>query len=632
MIELQNLTLRRGSKILLDSCSVKINPREKIALVGKNGAGKSSLFALFTGDLAEDSGIFNLPKNWQIAEVSQELPNTNISITDFVLSGDANLVKLQNELVDLLAIDDVNSGLKIAQLHADLADAGAHDALSRAQSLILGLGFSKNDLLKGVNSFSGGWRMRLQLARALMCPSDLLLLDEPTNHLDLDALVWLESWLKSYNGTLVIISHDRDFLDSVAASILHLENTKLTKYVGNYSQFERQLAQKIELQQSSYVKQQAKIAHLQSFIDRFQYKATKAKQAQSRIKQLEKMQKIAPVLAESTLTFSFKAAENLPNPMLSMQMCDLGYQQSVILQQVNRTVLPKQRIGILGANGQGKSTLIKSIAGQIPSLQGEMIFGKNLKIGYFAQQELDVLDMEQTPLQHLISFYKDKSPTEQNIRSHLGSFGFSGDMVKQAIGSMSGGEKARLVFATIAFEQPNLLLLDEPTNHLDLAMRDTLSMVLNDFDGTVLLVSHDRSLLRSVCDEFWLVADGKVTEFTGDLADYENYIINRFKKCADDEEPNKHNQTTNKRRQNADARKQLNALLKPLKTKQNQLEQQLNQLKDEQTALQQYFNHHTHKDLAAISRRLHQIENDIELLEAAWFELEEQIEQLTANY
>src|SRR5450830_862345 len=459
-----------------------------------------------------------------MAQVAQNMPETDESATEFVLDGDTRLAELRAQLRALEAsdasYDDHDHGMAMAQLYTDLADAGDHDAVPRAQSLILGLGFQSHELDRPVNSFSGGWRMRLQLARALMCPSDLLLLDEPTNHLDLDALVWLEAWLKRYDGTMIVISHDREFLDAVTDVTLHIDAAKLMRYGGNYSKFEDLRAGQIELQQNAFAKQQDKIAHLQKFIARFKAKATKAKQAQSRVKALDRMEKIAPLLSEADFTFEFKEPANLPNPMLSMTGVSFGYPPpddapvgtppTVIVKNVSRSVLAGQRIGILGANGQGKSTVVKTIARELQPLEGEITEGKGLNIGYFAQQELDVLRPTDTPLEHMIRLVKDltalgkiagQATREQDLRSYLGTFNFGGDMVKQAVGSMSGGEKARLVLCMIVWQRPNLLLLDEPTNHLDLATREALSMALNEFEGTVMLVSHDRSEERRVGKE-----------------------------------------------------------------------------------------------------------------------------------
>ncbi len=550
MITLKNVTLRRSAKMLLDNASVTLNPGEKVGLVGRNGAGKSSLFALFNGTLHEDAGEYYIPTQWRMGQVSQDMPETEQSATDFVVEGDTVLLAAQTEVTAAEATDDYD---RMAHAYMALQDAGAHDAPARAQALILGLGFKTTELTNPVNSFSGGWRMRLQLARALMCPSELLLLDEPTNHLDLDALVWLEAWLKRYEGTMVVISHDREFLDAVTNVTLHIDAAKLVRYGGNYSKFEDMRAEQMSLQQNAFAKQQDKIAHLQKFIARFKAKASKAKQAQSRVKALDRMEKIAPLLADADFTFEFKEPANLPNPMLSMMGVSFGYPPpadengnvpdgvapTVIVQNVSKSVLAGQRIGILGANGQGKSTLVKTVARALQPLGGEVTEGKGLNIGYFAQQELDVLRPADTPLEHMIRLVREMTAAgkiqgqqtrEQDLRSFLGTFNFGGDMVKQAVGSMSGGEKARLVLCMIVWQRPNLLLLDEPTNHLDLATREALSMALNEFEGTVMLVSHDRALLRAVCDEFWMVSRGGVAPFDGDLDDYQRYLLDEAKR------------------------------------------------------------------------------------------------------
>jgi ATP-binding cassette subfamily F protein 3 len=492
MISVRNVTLRRGVNVVLDRASVTFTPGEKIGLVGRNGAGKSSFFGLLNGTLHEDGGEFSIPAAWKMGQVAQEMPETEQSATDFVIDGDTILLAAQAEVTAAEASDD---GMRMAHAYMALHDAGAHDAPARAQALIQGLGFSAAQLGQPVNSFSGGWRMRLQLARALMCPSDLLLLDEPTNHLDLDALVWLEAWLKRYEGTMVVISHDREFLDAVTQVTVHVDNAKLVRYGGNYSKFEEMRAEQLLLQQAAMARQADKIAHLQKFIDRFKAKASKAKQAQSRVKALERMEKIAPVLADAEFTFEFKEPLNVPNPLLSMLDASFGYPAptdaapdtppTVIVRGINRSVLAGQRIGILGANGQGKSTLVKTVAHELAPIAGEISEGKGLNIGYFAQQELDVLRPLDTPLEHMIRLAKDtpahlrapgQSGTEQSLRTFLGTFNFSGDMVHQAVGTMSGGEKARLVLCMIVWQRPNLLLLDEPTNHLDLATREALGM------------------------------------------------------------------------------------------------------------------------------------------------------------
>ena len=534
MIILKNLSLRRGVKVVLQGASTTINPGEKVGLVGRNGAGKSSLFALLSNDLHADGGDFEMPPAWLlpggISQVAQSMPETDDSATDFVMAGDTRLAAAQEAL---LAAEQGHDGMAIAHAHQALDEAGAFTARSRAQALILGLGFKPAELEQAVNSFSGGWRMRLQLARALMCPAQLMLLDEPTNHLDLDALVWLEGFLGRYEGTMLVISHDREFLDAVTKVTLHLEDATLTRYAGNYSKFEEMKAERERLQQSSHARQQERIAQLTRFVERFKAKASKARQAQSRVKALERMERIPPVLSAASFDFEFREPASVPNPMLSVSGLSCGYVvdgvRRPVLGNLNRSVMAGQRIGLLGANGQGKSTLVKTVAQTLAPLGGEYTQGKGLSIGYFAQQELDVLREGDSPLQHLQRLAREVGPAgrEQELRNFLGSFRFTNEMAAQAVGTMSGGEKARLVLALLVWQRPNLLLLDEPTNHLDLVTREALAMALNGFEGALLLVSHDRALLRAVCDEFWLVADGRVEPFDGDLDDYQRWLLDR---------------------------------------------------------------------------------------------------------
>ena len=524
MITIRNITLRRSTKVVLQNASVTLQPGEKVGLIGRNGAGKSSLFSLLTHRLQSDSGDVEIPPRWRVGEVAQDMPDTEDGATEFVLQGDIPLMEAQAELAAAEASGDGNA---MAHAHMALDEAGAFDARSRAQALLLGLGFKGEQLDAPVNSFSGGWRMRLQLARALMCPAELLLLDEPTNHLDLDALVWLEAWLKRFEGLMLVISHDREFLDAITRVTVHLDEQTLTRYGGNYSAFEEMRAERMTLAAAAYGKQQERMAHLQRFIDRFKAKASKAKQAQSRVKALARMEKLAPVLTSSDFEFEFREPQSLPNPMLSFDGLSCGYGTKPIVQNFSRSVLAGQRIGILGANGQGKSTLVKTIAKSLPALGGTATEGKGLVIGYFAQQELDVLSLGDGPLMHMVRLARDVGPQarEQELRDFLGRFRFTGDMVTQAVGSLSGGEKARLVLAMLVWQRPNLLVLDEPTNHLDLTTREALSIALNEFEGTVMLVSHDRALLREVCDEFWLVAHGRVEPFDGDLDDYQKWLL-----------------------------------------------------------------------------------------------------------
>ncbi|ODS93511.1 MAG: ABC transporter [Comamonas sp. SCN 65-56] len=643
MLQLKNVTLRRGTKVLLDGASATIQPGERVGLVGRNGAGKSSVFALLQGTLHEDRGELELPSQWRLASVAQEMPETAEPATDFVLAGDTRLTQCQQQLA---RAEHSGDGMAIAQAHADLHDAGAHDASARAQTLILGLGFQPGQLQQPVNSFSGGWRMRLQLARALMCPSDLLLLDEPTNHLDLDALVWLESWLARYGGTMLVISHDREFLDAVTQVTLHIENARITRYSGNYSAFEDQRAEQLLLQQAAYERQQEKIAHLQHFIDRFKAKATKARQAQSRVKQIERMEKIAPVLAEADFSFAFREPANLPNPMLALRDAIFGYRSEdgsaiPIVRGVTQTVLAGQRIGILGANGQGKSTLVKTIARSLEPLAGKVTEGKGLTIGYFAQQELDVLRPQDTPLEHLTRLEKETATgpqaREQELRNYLGSFNFTGDMVSQAVGSMSGGEKARLVLALIVWQRPNLLLLDEPTNHLDLATREALAMALNDFDGTVMLVSHDRHLLRAVCDDFWLIARGELHPFDGDLDAYQRYLIDESRRLREEARIDDNHCDSSApgsdprevRRRAAQERQQLAEKAKPLKKELAQIEKRMPALESEKTALETELSTVLASErIAEVGRRLKAIGDQLALDEERWLELSEAIEQL----
>jgi len=538
MIVIQQLTLRRGVKVVLERTDLTLQPGEKVGLVGRNGAGKSSLFSLLAGRLQADAGEAAMPARWRLAEVAQDMPETDEPATDFVLDGDLPLVAAQ---VALAAAEASGDGHAMADAYQAIADAGGLDARPRAQSMLLGLGFKGDELDAPVSSFSGGWRMRLQLARALMCPADLMLLDEPTNHLDLDALVWLEAWLQRYSGTMIVISHDREFLDAVTRVTVHLDEGKLNRYSGNYTAFEEMRAVRMSQAQASFEKQKERMAHLQKFIDRFKAKASKAKQAQSRVKALARMEKLAPVLTSADFQFEFREPQSLPNPMLAFSEVACGYPgadagaaEVRIVEGIDRSVLAGQRIGILGANGQGKSTVVKTIAGDLRPLSGEIVAGKGLTIGYFAQQELDVLSPADGPLMHMIRLARDIGPAarEQELRDFLGSFRFTGAMATQAVGTLSGGEKARLVLAMLVWQRPNLLLLDEPTNHLDLTTREALSMALNEFEGTVMLVSHDRALLREVCDEFWLVTGGAVKPFDGDLDDYQRWLLEASKAAS----------------------------------------------------------------------------------------------------
>ncbi|TSE20527.1 putative ABC transporter ATP-binding protein YheS [Tepidimonas alkaliphilus] len=662
MIVLRDVTLRRGAKVVLERASVTLHAGEKIGLVGRNGAGKSSLFALLLGELHEDAGELQRPRGWRTAHVAQHMPDGAQPATAFVLDGDARLVEARAALAGAEAAGD---GEAIALAHARLADAGAHDAPARAQALLLGLGFAPAELEQPVGAFSGGWRMRLQLARALMSPSDLLLLDEPTNHLDLDALVWLEGWLQRYPGTLIVISHDREFLDAVTRVTLHLEGGRLTRYAGGYSAFEEQRAQQQAQQQAAFERQQERIAHLQRFVERFRAKATKARQAQSRLKALARMERVAPVLAEADFSFEFAEPGPPPNPLLVLHDVTAGYRDAAsgqarpIVHGVRASLLPGQRIGILGANGQGKSTLVKTLAGVLPPLQGRLQPGRGLRIGYFAQQELEVLRTDETPLEHLQRLARDteaagallpgQSVREQDLRSFLGGFQFGGEAALQPVGTMSGGEKARLVLALLVWQRPNLLLLDEPTNHLDLATREALALALAGFDGTVLLVSHDRALLRRVCDTFWLVAAGRLQPFDGDLDDYQRHLqeVARQRRealaasrksdsgpaggarpsAAHAAEPALAPQE--RRRLQAQQRQRLAERLRPHQREQQALEARMAALQAEQAELQETLaSLRDGATIAEAGRRLKALEAELAAAEERWLLLVETIEAL----
>jgi len=653
LITIRNITLRRGVKVVLKDASVTLQPGEKVGLIGRNGAGKSSLFSLLTHRLQADAGDVEIPPRWRVGEVAQEMPETDDGATEFVLQGDLPLQTAQRALDAAEASGD---GHAMADAHLLLDEAGAFDARSRAQALLLGLGFKGDQLDMAVNSFSGGWRMRLQLARALMCPADLLLLDEPTNHLDLDALVWLEAWLKRFDGLMLVISHDREFLDAITRVTVHLDECTLTRYTGNYSAFEEMRAERLSQASAAFSKQQDRINHLQKFIDRFKAKASKAKQAQSRVKALARMEKLAPVLMASDFNFEFREPLSLPNPMLSFDQLRCGYGHTEIVGGISRSVLAGQRIGILGANGQGKSTLVKTIAKALAPLGGVMTEGKGLSVGYFAQQELDVLSMDDGPLMHMVRLARDVGPAgrEQELRDYLGTFRFTGAMVTQPVGSLSGGEKARLVLAMLVWQRPNLLLLDEPTNHLDLTTREALSIALNEFEGTVMLVSHDRALLREVCDEFWLVTRGGVAPFDGDLDDYQKWLLDVSRALAKGQPPPPVPGATppaaappppgptakgaaaparrDDRKQAGQARSVLANRTRPLRTEVQQIDTRLTALASERAELETRLARGKvpAAEMADIGRRLNHSAAEVATLEERWLALQGEIEALTA--
>ncbi len=529
MIRLSQVTLRRGHKVLLEGADVSLNPGDKIGLIGPNGSGKSSLFALLRGELHADQGEVDFPARWRVAHVAQETPALERAALEYAIDGDTTLRRLERELA---AAEAANDGHMIGELHAALGDADAYTVRSRAGRLLRGLGFTRDQMGQPVASFSGGWRMRLNLAQALMCPSDLLLLDEPTNHLDLDAILWVEDWLKRYGGTLIIISHDRDFLDGVVNVVVNIDSRKLQRYAGNYSDFETQRAQAVVLAAAQYEKQQRERAHLESFINRFRAKASKAKQAQSRMKMLARMEDLAPLHVSAPFSFEFREPLKAPDPLLTLEDVDAGYRLAngpqdrkmrVVVRDIQFTLRSGERYGLLGINGAGKSTLIKTLAGELAPLAGGAHFNRGLAVGYFAQHQVDMLRHDESPLWHLERALP--RAREQELRSFLGTFNFPGDLATGPITDFSGGEKARLALALIVWSRPNLLLLDEPTNHLDLETREALTVALAQFEGTLVLVSHDRYLLRATTDQFLIVADGRLQAFDGDLDDYRDWLF-----------------------------------------------------------------------------------------------------------
>jgi ATP-binding cassette subfamily F protein 3 len=584
VIRATGLTLRRGTKVLLDNAEFVVHPGERVGIVGKNGAGKSSLFALLTGALDLDAGTVNLPAGWRIASVKQELDADDRPAREFVIDGDSHLRELQARRAELT--DD--QGTQIAEVEAALIEAGAWSAASRAEQLLAGLGFKPGEWMLPVESFSGGWRMRLALASALMAPSELLLLDEPTNHLDLDAMLWLEKWLGAYPGTVMLISHDTEFLDAVAKSILHFDHAKLVRYRGGYGDFLTQRAERLRQTNIAYERQTRETARLQGFIDRFKAKASKAKQAQSRVKALARMQVLAPLHAEAGIDIRIPSPDQVPDPLLTLEHLSAGYTDAdgnaiPILRDVTLMVRAGSRVGVLGANGAGKSTLIKTLAEEIPVQAGERRASRGLAIGYFHQHQLDMLDVDSTPIAHLARLAPETR--EQELRNYLGGFGFSGDTVTSKVGPMSGGEKARLALSLIVWQKPNLLLLDEPSNHLDVETREALAAALADFGGSMLLVSHDRHLLRTTVDSFWIVADGAVREFDGDLEDYRDWLAARnageraeaARESAEGSEPVVDRKA--QRRAEAEQRQRLSALRKPLESKLAKVEAEMEKLR-----------------------------------------------------
>ena len=660
MIRFSNVSLMRGTKPLLEDADLTLNPGDKIGLIGANGAGKSSLFGMLRSELHPDQGSIDFPQRWRMAYVAQETPALDRPAVEYAIDGDVNLRKLQAELEHLETMEYTEeNGIALGEVHSHLADADAYTVQSRAEQLLLGLGFSLEQMQQPVASFSGGWRMRLNLAQALMCPSDLLLLDEPTNHLDLDAIIWLEDWLKRYPGTLIIISHDRDFLDEIVNVVVHIDELKLKRYSGNYSSFERQRAAAMVLAASALEKQQRTRAHLESFINRFKAQATKARQAQSRMKALAKMEELAPLRAAAEFSFEFREPLAAPNPLLVMEDVDAGYPildahgdkvgGKTIVHRVNFSLQTGQRIGLLGVNGAGKSTLIKTVANELAPLAGKATLGKGLVIGYFAQHQVEMLRHDESPLWHLQKI----APTvrEQELRNFLGGFNFPGDMVTSPIKPFSGGEKARLALALIVWQRPNLLLLDEPTNHLDLETREALTMALAQFEGTLVVVSHDRHLLRATTEEFIIVADGRLQPFDGDLDDYKNWLFQtKLGKTSESTPlPSKDDKPAaaaaapaaaldrkEQKRLEAEERQRLAAVKKPIENRIKRIEEQMAKLNARKAEIDArllepaIYEADKKEELKTLVADQAFLVRDLGTLEEEWLELQEQLESLAA--
>ncbi|WP_419237090.1 ABC transporter ATP-binding protein [Photobacterium leiognathi subsp. mandapamensis] len=637
MIVFSDMQLLRGGKVLLENATSTIHPGDKVGLVGKNGCGKSTLFALLKNELSLDAGNCQFPSNWEMAWVAQETPALERAAIEYVIDGDREYRELERQLQ---AAEAADNGTLVAELHGKLDAIGGYSINARAAELLDGLGFSQHQMHWNLTQFSGGWRMRLNLAQALLCRSDLLLLDEPTNHLDLDAVMWLEKWLQSYRGTLVLISHDRDFLDPVVNRIIHIENQTMHSYTGNYSSFEVQRSEKLILQQAMFQKQQKQMAHMQSYIERFRYKASKARQAQSRIKALERMEKVLPAQFDNPFSFEFREPSALPNPILMMDQVAAGYDDLLILEKIRLNLVPGSRIGLLGRNGAGKSTLIKMLAGELPAKAGDMAYSQGVKIGYFAQHQLETLYLDDTPVQHMARIAPQA--TEQQLRDYLGSFGFNGDKALEKVGPFSGGEKARLVLALIVWQRPNLLLLDEPTNHLDLDMRQALTLALQSYEGAMVIVSHDRYLLRATTDDLYLVHDRQVVPFDGDLNDYHKWLTEQQRNERRDQqaakpETNKDNSAASRKEQKrleAEFRK----LTAPIRKEITKLEKQMDKLNsiitDAEAALSDSSIYEA-ENKARMNEQLKlqgDAKSDLEEVEVAWMELQEQLEEMEGEF
>lgn len=630
MIKFQNLSLRRGPRILFENVNFDLNNSDSVGLVGENGSGKTSLLSLLLGEISSDEGEAKIPRGTRISHAAQETPSTTQSALDFVLDGDEEFRTVEKNLRD----SDAQSGKAIALLHARMEEIDGYSAPARAARILSGLGFHSNEMEQQTRSFSGGWRVRLNLAQALMRPSDLLLLDEPTNHLDLDTIVWLEDWLKKYPGTLIIISHDRDFIDACCNRIMHIENLGIRLYPGNYSQFERQRAERMALEQALYEKQQKQIMHMESFIRQFRYKASKARQAQSRVKTLEKMQLILPAHINSPFRFSFKSCDRLSDPILKLDGVDAGYDGKTVLHKISLFIGSGDRIGLLGANGAGKSTLIKVMAEELELLGGFRTTSQHLKIGYFAQHQMEQLRPDLTPMQHFLREYPES--TTQQIRSYLGGYNFQGERVDEKVDHFSGGEKARLALAIIIYSAPNLLLLDEPTNHLDMEMRHALSVAMQEYEGAMILVSHDRSLVNRVTDKLWLIRNGLLSEFNEDMQAYLRLLRQANKERLDQLNP-KPRESTDARMSKKERRQhtaQLRQQLKPKRDEIRQLEQEIHSLQNDVENLEAILNNpetYETESTASLSDMMQKksgMESRIRTAEDLWYAVTEELEAL----
>ena len=635
MLQLKQIELHRGTKLLFGDASLQVHAGQRMGIIGVNGSGKSSLFSLVLGDLEGDAGELQLNPKDVIAHVAQESPASNQPALEFVLDGDHDLRKLQQEIA---ALEKHNGhGNRLHGLYEQMDNIDGYTAQTRAARLLHGLGFAATDMRKPVNEFSGGWRMRLNLAQALMCRSDILLLDEPTNHLDLPAIIWLERWLRSYPGILLLISHDRDFLDGLCTHIAHIEHQTIKTYTGNYSQFEAVRAEQLALQQSMYVKQQREIKHIQSFVNRFRYKATKAKQAQSRLKMLERMTEIAPAHVDSNFHFQFEKPEKQPQQLIQLEDAGVGYGNSVIIDQIQFRLGAGDRIGLLGANGAGKSTLVKALVDGSTMLNGTRSLNKHTHIGYFAQHQLELLHMDCSPLWHVQQLAPNLR--EQALRNHLGHFGFRGERIDELVAPFSGGEKARLVLALLVLQKPNLLLLDEPTNHLDLEMRHALSMALVEYSGALLVISHDRHLLRSVCDELYVVHNGRLLEFRQSIDDYANWLKSQDVPVAHDLAPavptmHPSGRNSSSKRQNRQAGARRRQMLKPLSDKVRKIEKAMNQHRTNLVSLENslhdeslYTNAARKEEMTALLQKQAELKSELEAMEWDWLEASEQLEE-----